>query len=138
MAQTSLYDDLKKALQDFKTFLDTNLPTIQPAIRALKSIVPQITELIDKLIGLMQKLKTEINNLNVSAIPGLSQVAAFTAGIKALLEVAKKLLPDVASDIDSVLSTADVVSGLPSLDQVKADILTLIDQIIGELNTLKS
>ncbi len=134
----NLYQDLKNALSDFKKFLDDNTATIKPAIVALKSIIPQIGDLLDKLIDLMGKLKTEINNLNVSAIPGLDKVSAFTTAAKTLLTTAENLLPNDKSSIDDVLSVVNVVSGLPSLDAVKTDILTLIDGIIADLNNLKS
>ncbi|HEV2359517.1 MAG TPA: hypothetical protein VGZ23_18150 [bacterium] len=135
---TNLYQDLKKALNDFKTFLDSNVATIKPAIQALKAILPQIGDLIDKLVNLMNQLKTAIQNLNVSSIPGLSQVSQFTTAVKSLLQTAETLLPDQKAAIDDVLGVTDVVSGLPSLDQVKTDILNLIDGIVQDLNSLKS
>jgi len=138
MADTNLYEDLKKALADFKSFLDTNVATIKPAVQALKAIIPQIGELIDKLIDLMGQLKTEIQNLNVSAIPGLDKVSAFTTGVKTLLTTAEDLLPNQKSAIDDVLGVVNVVSALPSLDAIKAEILALIDGIVANLNTLKS
>jgi len=137
MADSNLYADLKKALQDFKDFLHSNVTTIKPAIQALKSLIPQIGDLLDKLISLMGQLKTEITNLDVSNIPGLSQVSAFTTGIKTLLTTAENLLPNQKPAIDDVLKVTDVVSGLPSLDTVKADILKLIDDIVTDLNSLK-
>jgi phage-related protein len=135
---TNLYQDLKKALNDFKTFLDSNVATIKPAIQALKAILPQIGDLIDKLVNLMNQLKTAIQNLNVSTIPGLSQVSQFTAAVKSLLQTAETLLPDQKAAIDDVIGVTDVVSALPSLDQVKTDILNLIDGIVQDLNSLKS
>lgn len=138
MAGSNIYQDLKDVLQDFKEFLDTNVPTIKPAINALASLIPQITELLDKLIELMGKLKTEIQNLDVSGIPGLAEASEFTNKIKSFLEATKNLLPDEADEIDAVLGIADVVTGLPSLDDVKGDILGLIDAIVAHLNNLKS
>jgi len=134
----NIYTDLKKALDDFKTFLDANTPKIKPAITALKSVVPQITDLLDKLIELLGKLKTEVQKLDVTNIPGIAEVSAFTGGVKSLLTAAKDLLPGEAAAIDEVLSVADVVTGLPSIDQVKADILGLLDAIVADLNSLKS
>jgi hypothetical protein len=139
MADTSnLYQDLKKALEEFKTFLHDNVATIKPAIQALKSLIPQIGDLIDKLIALMGQLKTEIQNLNVGQIPGLDKVSTFTNGIKALLTTAENLLPDQKASIDDVLSVVNVVSGLPTLDTIKQDILDLIDAIVTDLNALKA
>lgn len=138
MAADNLFQDLKDVLQDFKDFLDTNVPTIKPAIQALASLIPQVTELIDKLVDLMNKLKTEIQKLDVSAIPGLGEVSEFTTKVKSFLDSAKNLLPDETETIDDVLSVADVVTGLPSLDEVKTEILSLLDAIIAHLNSLKA
>ncbi|HAA33614.1 MAG TPA: hypothetical protein DCE56_45165 [Cyanobacteria bacterium UBA8553] len=138
MAATNLFQDLRDVLQDFKTFLDANVPTIKPAIQALTSLLPQISELLDKLIDLMSKLKTEIQNLDVSSVPGLGEVTTFTDKIKAFLNSAKSLLPNEAGTIDDVLEVADVVSSLPSLDQVKTEILNLIDAIAAHLTSLKA
>jgi predicted PurR-regulated permease PerM len=138
MPEQNLYQELKDALQEFKDFLDTNVPVIKPAIQALSSMIPQINELIDKLISLMGDLRNEINNLNVGAIPGLDKVSQFTASVKTLLETSKNLLPGEADTIDDVLAVVNVVTGLPTLDTVKADILALIDQIVPHLNSLKS
>jgi ABC-type transporter Mla subunit MlaD len=139
MADTSnLYQDLKNALNDFKTFLDSNVATLKPAITALEAVLPQVGQLLDQLITLMGQLKTAIQNLNVSGIPGLAQVSQFTTATKTLLQTAENLLPDQKSAIDSVLGVVDVVSGLPSLDQVKTDILNLIGGIIQDLNSLKA
>ena len=138
MAAPNLYEELKQVLKQLKDFLDQNVATIKPAVTALKELVPQITDLLNELIGLLGKLKTEIQNLNVGAIPGLDKVSAFTAGVKALLDTTRKLLPNEAGTIDSVAAAADVVTGLPSVDQLKTEIISLIDAIIGHLNSLKS
>lgn len=136
---TNLFEELKTVLTTFKQFLDSNVNTIKPVITALKSIVPQITELLTKLIDLMGKLKTEITNLNPGAIGGgLTQVSEFTNAAKTLLETAKNLLPNETATIDEILGVISVVSSLPSLDAVKGEILSLIDAIIGHLNTLKT
>ena len=135
----NLFQELKDVLTTFKQFLDTNVNTIKPAITALKAIVPQVTELLDKLVDLMGKLKTEINNLNPGAVGGgLTQVTQFTNSAKTLLETAKNLLPNEASTIDEILGVISVVSSLPSLDAIKTEIIQLIDAITGHLNTLKT
>ena len=137
MAAQNLFDELKAALTTFKDFLHNNVATIKPAIQALKSLVPQVGELIGKLIDLMGKLKTEINNLNPAVVPGLDKVSEFTTGITSLLTTAKNLLPSEAGAIDEVLAVTDAVSSLPSLDAVKAEIIALLDAIIADLNQLK-
>ena len=109
-----------------------------PAIAALSAAVPQITDLINSLIELMGKIKTEIENLDVSSIPGLSEVSNFTDSIKTLLDTSRDLLPeDAKGTADDVLEIVNVVSGLPSLEDVKAEILSLIDAIVVHLNSLK-
>ena len=139
MPAQNLFEELKAALTTFKEFLDANVATIKPAIQALSAIVPQITELITKLIDLMNSLKTEINNLNPGQVgAGLTKVTEFTNATKSLLTTAKDLLTDQADEIESVLSVVNVVSSLPSLDAVKAEIIALIDAIVANLNQLKS
>jgi hypothetical protein len=135
---SNLYQEVKDAMTTFKKFLDDNTATLKPAIAALKPIVPQIGDLLTKLIGLMGELKTAITNIDVSNIPGLSQVSAFTSGITALLQAAESLLPQEKAAIDDVLGAANVVTSLPSLSTVKQDILNLIDGIVSDLNSLNS
>lgn len=137
MPAQNLFEELKAALTSFKQFLDTNIAVIKPAIQALKSIVPQVTELITKLIDLMGKLKTEINNLNPGVVGDLAKVTEFTNATKTLLTTAKDLLPNEAGTIDDVLGVVNVVSSLPSLDAIKAEIIALIDSIVANLNQLK-
>ena len=137
MAENNLFQELNDVLQEFKTFLDTNVSTIAPAIQAIASLVPQVTELIDKLVDLMGKLKTEINGLSVASIPGLAAATEFIDKIKAFLEAAKNLLPEEAGTIDDVLGVADVVGSLSGLDDVKTAILECIDAIVVHLNSLK-
>ena len=133
----NLFQELHDVLQEFKTFLDSNVPTIRPAIQAIASLIPQVTELVDKLVDLMGKLKTEIQSLDVSAIPGLSEATEFITKVKGFLDAAKNLLPDEAATIDDVLAVADVVGGLSGLDDVKQEILDTIDAIVAHLNSLK-
>lgn len=138
MADQTLFEQLKDVLDDFKKFLDDNVGTIKPAINAIAALVPQVNELIDLLIGLLGKLKTEIDKLDVGAIPGLAEVSAFTGKIPAFLEAAKKILPGEAADIDSIADVASVVTGLPSVGDVKTDLISLIDAIVTHLNSLKA
>lgn len=133
----NLFEDLKDVLQDFKDFLDENVPTIKPAIEAIAGLIPQVTELIDLLLDLVGKLRTEIENLDVGSVPGLSETAEFTEKVKSLLEAARKLLPDETDAIGEIEDVADVVTGLPSLDAVKAEIVGLLTAITGHLENLK-
>ena len=139
MAQTNLFEDLRNALKDFKGFLDQNVPLIKPAIQSLKAIVPQITELIDKLITLMGELKTEIQKLLSSGpIQNLDKITQFTAGITTLLTTAKTVVPAEAATIDDVLKVAQLAGSLPTIGQLKDEINSLIDAIVAHLNSLKS
>lgn len=137
MANGNLFQELNDILQEFKTFLDENVPTIAPAIQAIASLVPQVVELIDKLIELMGKLKTEIQELDVSAIPGLDEATEFINKVKTFLDSAKSLLPDETESIEDVLEVADVVGSLSGLDDVKQEIMTTIDAIVEHLKNLK-
>lgn len=138
MAQENIYEELKDVLQDFKDFLDENVPTIKPAIQALASLIPQVVDLLDLLIGLMNDIRTEIENLDVSDIPGLSEVSTFTENIGAFLDASADLIPDEAEGtVEDIREVINVVGGLPSLDEVKQDILDLIDAIVAHLNDLK-
>lgn len=135
----NLFEDLKGVLQEFKDFLDDKVSVIQPAVAALRAIIPdQIDNLLDKLIELLGLVKTEVQKLDVSAIPGLSEAAEFTGQVKGFIDSAKALLPDNADDFDAVKDIADVVGGLPSIDEVKGEIIALVDAIVGHLNSLKA
>jgi ABC-type transporter Mla subunit MlaD len=136
----NIFEELKGALQKAKDFLDENVKTIQPAIKALAGVLKQINEFIDQLIDLLGKLKTEIQNLKLPDIANdvFEKVTGFTTVIKTLLETTEKLLPDNKGDIDKVIAAADVASSLPSLDKIKGEIVALIDDIINNLKTLKA
>lgn len=137
MPAQNLFQDLKNALQELKGFLDQHTATIKPVIQQIAALVPQVTQVIDQLVTLLGRLKTEIQNLDVSAIPHLDRVAEFTGAVKTVLTTSKSLLPAQSGAIDDVLGVVDVVGSLPSLDDVKGEILTLIDSIVGNLNQLK-
>jgi len=137
MMNTNIFEELKNLLTEFQTFLEQNVATIRPAILAIAGVFPQIVELIDKLIELMNKLKTEINNFDLGNINGLTEATQFINMIKSFLESARTLLPDEAGTINDVLAVADVVGSLSGLDDVKGEILTTIDAIVAHLNSLK-
>lgn len=140
MPAQNLFDDLKKALSDFKTFLDDKKTVIKPAIAPLNQLTGgRVTELLDKLIELLNKLKEEVTKLDPAQIPGLADVTTFTQSVKTLLETSRNLLPDQTSTINDVLSVVDVVGGLQGLTtQVKQEVLDLLQAIIGDLQFLKS
>ena len=139
VADTSnLYQQLKDVLQQFKQFLDSTALTLKPAIQQLKPMVPQIGDLLTKLIDLMNQLHDAVNQIDVNNIPGLQQVTEFTTGVATVLQTAESLLPAEKPTIDEVLSDAGVVTPLPSLGDVKQQILDLITGIIGDLQTLNT
>lgn len=140
MPAPNLFEELKEALTEFKDFLTANGPTIKPAIDALKSLIPQIGELLTALIDLMGRLKTEINDLDLGAIAtdALEKVATFTQGATRALEAARNLLPNQAEAIDDVLAIASVAGSLPSFGELKAELIALIDAIVVQLNSLNS
>jgi hypothetical protein len=135
----NLYQDVKTQLTDFKGFLDTGVPVIKPAFQALRSLVPQVDDLLSKLIDLMGQIKTAIQNLDVSKIPGVQQVTTFTQKITTLLQTVVNLVPSEADNINSVLGIAKVVGGLSDLGaSLKTDISNLIDAIVTDLKSLQT
>jgi hypothetical protein len=101
-------------------------------------MLPQIPDMLDQLIVLMAALRTQIQNLNVTNVPGLGQVATFGQLINTSVEDSRLLLPNEAARMDRLIATTDVLIGLPSLDQIRSDILSLIDAIVVHLNDLKA
>lgn len=134
----NLFQELHDALTQFKQFIESNQGTLKTAVTGLKSIVPQVGDLMTKLIALMGQLKDAVNNLNVGAIPGLDTISQFTTAATSLLQSAEALLPQQKSAIDEVLSVANVVTGLPSLDAIKQEILDLLTAIVTDLQTINS
>jgi hypothetical protein len=137
MADQNLFQELKDGLTEFEKLLKDNAPTIKTAVNTIAALFPQIKDLIKKLIDLMGKLEAAIDKLDVKNIPGLDKVAEFTTQIKGVLTTAKGLLPSEAGAIDDVLKVADVVSGLPSLDEIKAEIKKLLESITTLLKSIQ-
>ncbi len=135
---TNLYDDLKKALQELKDLLESTKTPIQQAVKALKALNLPIGNLITQLSDLLAKLQKEINNLNVNQLPVLSDISGFTGGVRSVLDIAKKLLPDQAADVDEVLRIVDVVGSLSSLKDVQEQIDKLITAILSDLTFINS
>lgn len=135
---SNLFQELHDALTQFKQFIEANQATLKTAITGLKSIVPQVGDLLTKLITLMGQLKDAVNNLNVSAIPGLDKISQFTTAATSLLQAAEALLPQQKSAIDDVLSAANVVTGLPSLGAIKQEILDLLTAVVTDLQALNA
>jgi hypothetical protein len=134
----NLYQQLKDALDTFKQFLDGEKDTLHTAVSTLKPIVPQVGDLMSKLIDLMGQLKTAVNNIDVGSIPGLDKISQFTSSATALLQTAGGLLPAQKSAIDDVLSVAGVVTGLPSFSTLKQDIIALLDAVVVDLTAINA
>ena len=49
----------------------------------------------------------------------------------------KKLLPQEARTIRNTVAVADLVEGLPTLSEIRSDILALIDDVIVHLENLQ-
>jgi hypothetical protein len=138
MASSNLFRDLRNALNNLKTILDTNSATLKPALQTLKLVLPRVGDLVSQLISLLNSLKAEIQSLDVSNVTGLPQLASFATAADAVLQKSENLLPDRKADIDSVLGVLSIVESLPSLAAVSQDILTLIDGIVADLNALNA
>lgn len=136
MPAPNLFEELKQALTEFKTFIVANETAIKGAIGVLKPLVPQIGELLTKLVQLLGQVRTAIDNLDLAAIGAgaLNDVAGLTQGATRVLQAAKDLLPSQAAAIDQALAVASFASGLPSFGQVKTQIIELIDFIVLKLN----
>jgi phage-related protein len=137
-SSSNLFQELHDALTQFKQFIEANQATLKTAVTGLKSIVPQVGDLLTKLIALMGQLKDAVNNLNVGAIPGLDKVSQFTTAVTSLLQTAEALLPQQKSAIDDVLSAANVVTGLLSLDAIKQEILDLLSAVVTDLQAVNA
>lgn len=138
MAETNVFVVLRDALNDLKQFLDDNVAEIKPAIQGLAGIIPQINNLLADLSNLLAKLKTEIEGLDITGIPGVTEASTFASRSRAFLEAARALLPGDTDTIDTALDVTGVVSGILSLDSVKTDIIAFIDAVIVHLNTLRA
>jgi hypothetical protein len=134
----NLYQELKDALGTFRQFVDSEKDPLHTAVSTLKPIVPQVGDLLNKLIDLMGQLKTAVNNIDVGSIPGLDKISQFTSSATTLLQTAEGLLPQQKSAIDDVLSVANVVTGLPSFTTLKQDIVTLLDAVIADLTAINA
>ena len=137
----NLFEELKSALEEFKDFLDAQVNVIKPVIAALRAIFPdQIGTLLDTLIGLMNTLKTEVNNIDLtgSVFSNLDKVSDFAGKVTSLVNASRALLPNAAPQFDAVTDAASVIGSLPAVGDIKGQILTLIDAILAHLNTLKT
>ena len=131
MADTNVYQDLKDALSKFKDFMTTNLDIIKTALKAAAAFIPQVPGVIDQLVGLLNTLKSEIDKIDPSKLTGVAQISALTDGVGAILTATKAILPDQSAAIEGVTTALGVLKSVPSLTQIKADILSLMLERAG-------
>lgn len=134
----NVYDELKNALTQVKNVLDEGTDIIRPAIQAIAAAVPQINELLAKLVELLASLKAEVLKLDVSVIP-VDKVLPFINGVKTLLESGRKILPaEDQPKVDTALEVVEVVSTIPTPEQIKAEVTGLIDAVSAQVASLQA
>jgi hypothetical protein len=134
----NVYDELKNALTQVKTVLDEGTEIIRPAIQAIAAAVPEVNDLLSKLIELLASLKTEVQKLDVSMIP-VDKVLPFLNGVKTLLESGRKILPEEdQGKVDTALEVVGVVATIPTPEQIKAEITALIDAVSAQVASLQA
>lgn len=133
----NVYDELKNALVQVNSILEQGTDIIKPAVHALAAVVPQINELLDKVLDLLGRLKVEINKLDVSAIP-VDKVLPFLDGLASLLESSRNVLPADSKDtIDTASDVINVIKTIPTPEQIKAEVVGLLDSVSGHITELK-
>ncbi|MDZ4720680.1 MAG: hypothetical protein SH847_19670 [Roseiflexaceae bacterium] len=149
MAETTIYEDLKQALTEFKQFLTTNKDSkIKPALHTLKELLPSsgddlINRLIDEPISLLRDLRDKIDQL-IGTIGGttiggaITDVHDFNQQLQGLLTSMTQFLPDQRADIERAINISKTVAGLPTLADIKQELNTLLNEIIALLQDLKT
>lgn len=136
MAEVNIYEEMKNALTEFKGFLDDHINEVKAAVDLLRPVLgEQINQLVTALAEVLGKIRTKIQELDVN-IQGFDQVTSFTSSVTKVLEASKNLVPDLSSEVDAVLGAAQVVSSLPSLGQIKQELLDLLQEVINHVNSL--
>jgi ABC-type transporter Mla subunit MlaD len=143
MPVENLYEQLNDALQEFKSFLDKLVATdefdiLKTVLETLQGFVPQITQMIDKVIELLQDLKAGIAEIDLGNIPDLDTATKLSANITATLAAASPFLPGRHSEITTVVNTANVIASIPGLtEELRNKIIACIDVIIDRMTKLK-
>ncbi len=132
-----LYHELRNSLQGVKQFLDSNLHALKPGMQTLFAAVPQSRHLLDNLIYLLNGFKLNLQQLDVGQIPSVPEMTSFALQMGTFLQSAQDLLPDEPTVVRDVQRTARVLTSLGSLDEVKGELLYLVDSIVGQLYELK-
>lgn len=136
----NVYEEIKNALTTVKGILDQGTGVIKPAVQALSSTVPEVNTLLGKLVELLDSLKTAVNDLDAGAIgQHINTVLNLVNASKALIEKAREALPDDKKQVaTTALEVATVVASLPSFDQLKAEIVALIDAVKTSIQSLRA
>jgi hypothetical protein len=137
---TTIYTDLKNALDTFRDFLTTNVPLLVPVVKALKLLGNQVDTLLTSLLDLMSQLRSEINALDLSSVStSLGQLTTFATATTTLLNISESLLPNDAAAITKAKNAVAAIAGLQQLTTtVQTDIIAAIDAIVVQLNSLKN
>lgn len=134
----TIYDELRDALAEFKTFLQAQAATVGPAIKLLAAVVPQINDLIAKPIALLELLKVEIDKIS-NLVPAEATAALeYAQKLKGFVQALQAILPGEDGTINDVSNVADIIAGLPTLGNLKAELDALITDIIGLLRGMQS
>lgn len=138
MMEHNVYYQIRDTVTSLKEFLDGNTQQIKSGIQTMASILPQTKHLIDNLIYLTESLRNTIMTVDAGSIPNLHELSVFGTKINVILHAAMQLLPNEPYTIDDVERTSRVIGDLPSLAEIKGDILGPLDGIIGHLHELKA
>ena len=136
--EQNVYIQLRETVKGFRDFLDNNTLNLKSGIHSVASIMPQTNHLADSLIYLMENLRNTIMNIDTGSIPYLVELSTFGDKVNMILQSAKELLPNEPNAIEDVMRTTHVLSDLPTLGDIKGEIIGSLDGIIGHLYELKS
>ena len=135
------FHDLRDKLRNIKEFLDGNIYTIQnvkPSIQALVPFIPQVQHLFMNLIYLLNRLKSKFQNLDPNSLPNMAELTNLTGLLDVFFDSTEELLKEDAETIDDMRAMTAIISGLPAYGEVKDEIVSLIDGIIGRIEELRS
>ncbi len=133
----NLYHELRDSLQGVKQFLDGNLHALRPGMQTLFAALPQSRHLLDNLIYLLNGFKLNLQQLDVGQIPSIPEISSFAIQLETFLQSAQDLLPEEPTVYRDVQRTARVLTSLDSLEEVKGELMFLVDSIVGQLYELK-
>lgn len=130
----NVIEDLSASLKSLRTYLDTNIATIAPAIMALRSLAPeQLDIFLRSLNELIVALKTQLQALDTGGIPGLDETAEFSSRVHAVASAAQPFLPGQSELVTRLQDSASVIAALPALEDARPKLIDNIDAIRGHL-----